>query len=97
MKIERNLLRVAEWFDADDHTTVFVVEMFRNGKWVGLMLSGQPQVFPNRTDAETLIETMVTARLDVPEKNINRRLTCVARDDGGKGIVPKDKKHIPLN
>lgn len=51
MKIDPKSIRVAEWFDADDHSAVYVVELFRDGLWVGVMLSGEPQVFTDRDDA----------------------------------------------
>lgn len=95
MKINPKHIRVAEWFDADDHSTVYVVELKRNGRWVGVMFDGRPQVFQVRSDAEQLMHSMTG--LKIPESNLTRRLTCVAQYEGGKGIVPQNAKHIPLN
>lgn len=95
MKFNRKIIRVAEWFDADDHSTVYVVEVKRRGKWVGVMLDGKPQAYPDKAEAEKILELMVG--MDVPDKNIKRRRTCVAQMDGGKGIVRQEDKHIALN
>ncbi len=95
MLIGSKNIRVSEWFDADDHTTVYVVEVNRNGSWSGVMINGRPQVFQTKSEAEELMN--VIARTNIPKKNITDALVHVGRHDGGKGIIPKHMKHIPLN
>lgn len=95
MKIDKKLLRVREWLDADTHETVFVAEMFRQDRWVGVMLSGTPMVFTNRDDANALLADL--AGLEVPDKDISHRLECVSQFKNGKGIVPPELKHLIQN
>lgn len=92
MKIERKNLRLAEWFDADDHSIAYVVETLSAGKWTGVMLGGEPQAFDNRAAAEKALDDMTGL-----EATTTDRCACVSKTEGKKGIVPPDSKHIVLN
>jgi hypothetical protein len=81
MKIERKNLRVAEWFDADDHSIAYVVETLREGKWTGVLLSGQPLAFATCDDAEAALNFLVG--VNVPEAKMTDCSPCVAKQEGG--------------